>query len=750
MKFLFNLALITALCIISTFANSQIKLDQIDRYLIVDPQDDQESLLKAFAEFAEIDIISSFDGLGWYLIRIPDSLNIDETESFLKGQSYIKSVYRDQVMEYSRDYIPNDAEFTQCWHLSQSSDNDIDAPQAWDAVPALNPWVSVAMLDGGLDLTHPDLFGNIDSPYNAVTGTSSIPYVNQYDNHGTACSGTIAAVTNNTIGVSSVGNNYVKVMPINIMSAVYSGGSFSTTASIQIAAVNAAIANPNCVAIAMSYGGSNYSAALDAAFQLARTNGRGGKGMMVFASSGNGYSGTAAQYPANYSAVWGVGATSSTDLRASFSNYGQICDISAPGVSIRTTDRVGADGYVAGDYRNISGTSFSCPITAAVSALIAYKNWELTDDQILQILSESCEKVGGYAYSNNPAWPYGTRSNELGYGRINLYNAISLTPNPGGTPPPPPAPIHNFIVSNLTVSPSSVNIGDSLNIFFNAMTSQPTLTEEIVDIECRYSINAIWGDSDDTTILVTQVSLGNNISTVPFSIQFSPTGIAGSKRILVKINENQSYPESQIADNFITSSFILNDPQFIGTDVGVELFMPASNNLTTSAQIVNVKWKITNYGSTPITQITYYRKWLTCNNQWGFGCYNSVTWNGSLLPGQSTFLPNTNAYISLNLCNSSTNCAVPVGSSNVYQLGIITVNGFTGDGNTSNNLCDLTINRIATNEILTNEVLDEPTYTIYTVTGVELNTTDIDLLPSGVYIVKESYAKHYETYKILK
>ncbi len=264
------------------------------------------------------------------------------------------------------------------------------------------------------------------------------------------------------------------------MSQVFDGGSFSTSDVIQINAVNAAMANPTCVAIAMSYGGSSYSSALDAAFQSARTTARGGKGMVVVASSGNQYSATAAQYPANYSGVWGIGATSSTDFRASFSNYGQICDISAPGVSIRTVDRPGTAGYNSGDYTSISGTSFSCPIFAASAAFCFYKNWELTDDQVLQILATTAEKVGGYSYTNNSTWPLSTRSNELGYGRINLRDAINATPNPGGIvpPPPPPLQIHNFVINTLTVNPTSVISGSNITITATIATQN----QQIMDI----------------------------------------------------------------------------------------------------------------------------------------------------------------------------------------------------------------------------------------------------------------------------
>ena len=750
-KILFSLVL--AFTMLS--ASAQDLSTSVDRQLIVAPVKGQEALFQSFIEFNNLKIVKEYDQLGWYLVEVPEISLAIEIQNSLKKQDYIKDVYRDEVMDYSRDYIPNDTEFNQCWHLSQSTDKDIDAPEAWDILPQDNPWVSVAMFDGGLDLLHPDLAGNIDSPYNAVNGSSSIPYVNAYDNHGTACSGTIAAVTNNNLGVSSVGNNRVKVMPVNIMSAVYSGGSFSTTASIQIAAVNAAIANPNCVAIAMSYGGSNYSAALDAAFQLARTAGHGGKGMMVFASSGNGYSGTAAQYPANYSAVWGVGATTNQDLKASFSNYGQICDISAPGASIRTTDRIGIDGYNTSNYTSISGTSFSCPITAAAAAVIAYKNWELTDDEILQILSMSCDKIGtsitgGYIYSNNPAWPYSTRCNELGYGRINLFNAITITPNPGGTPPPPPSPKHNFTINELTVNPIIVNIADSVSITYNAVTSQPTLDTVTTFVQARYSANSTWGDADDIVIGNDTVVLGGGISTVPLSKTYTVTGLAGTRYILVKANYDGTYIEDMPTDNISTKAFTVNDPSFIGTDAGVELVMPSTNPFSTSSQIINVKWKVTNLGTTPITQIVYYRKWLICNAPIYVPCVSNVTWSGNLLPGQSTFLPGPNSYISLNLCNNSNNCAVPVGTTNTYQLGIVSVNGFSGDGNTFNNKVDLTITRTATNETVYNEVMEIPTYDFYTVTGVKVNISEFEDLPSGLYIVKETYKDKFVTYKIYK
>jgi hypothetical protein len=722
-----------------------------DQVLLTPKESNGKNLIESFFEFYNIEVVEHFDKLNVYLVKAND---YEDFYDNCQASGLFQIVEKDRVDTLKMDYLPNDPEFASCWHLAQSNDKDIDADEAWDLLPDGQQWVSVAMFDGGLDLTHPDLAGNTDSPFNAVNGTTNVGYVNSFDNHGTACSGTIAAVTNNGVGVSSVGNNKVKVMPVNIMSAVYAGGSFNTSTAIQVAAVNAAMANPNCVAIAMSYGGSNYSATLENAFLNARANGRGGKGMMVFASSGNGYSGTAAQYPANYNGVWGVGATTSSDVRSSYSNFGQICDISAPGSTIRTTDRVGADGYNSTSYTTINGTSFSCPITAAASAVIAYKNWELTDDEILSILSSTCDKVGGYSYTTVAGWPYSTRSNELGYGRINLKNAVVATPGPGSPPPPPPAPKHNFFVESLNVTPSVVNLGEIITVAFNVKTTQPNLDPVQVSTQYRYSTNSTWGDNDDIIIGTCTSILGDSIASESEAFTYTVGGFAGMRYILAKANFDNAAIEETSSDNTSFKAFTVNDPSFLGTDIKVEFSMPIANPLTTSAQVVNMQWRITNLGTTAVTQVNLSRRWVTCPTTGFMPCANSSTWNGVLLPGQSTLVPGNNSYNSINLCHPI-GCAIPVGSSNIYRVDVVSVNGFSGDGNPTNNRVELPISRITTAEegMMEGNGIEEKELPIstqyYTITGVLLDITKEEYLPFGIYIAKYNYTNRSETEKIV-
>jgi hypothetical protein len=110
------------------------------------------------------------------------------------------------------------------------------------------------------------------------------------------------------------------------------------------------------------------------------------------------------------------------------------------------------------------------------------------------------------------------------------------------------------------------------------------------------------------------------------------------------------------------------------------------------------------------------------------------------------------------------NCAVPVGTSNTYRLDVISVNGSTGDADLTNNRLDLVFNRLATNQedIIGNYPLfDDPnaliiedeypiSVNIYTVTGMLLDINRYNELPKGIYIIKENYEDHTNTYKWAK
>jgi len=671
---------------------SQERFDQnVSQRVIVVPQPGQQRNAEKLFKDNKAKVIKKWDELGWYLTELPPGLAKKQFEDKCRSEnSIISRIYQDEVMEYNREYIPNDSLFNASWHLRQLNDKDIDADEAWDLINNINGYVTVAVFDGGFETTHEDLIGCFNNPWNAVTNTPGNAFVNDFDRHGVACCGTIAAKVNNQKGVAGVGGNKVQAQPINIMSSVSSTGSFSTTSSIQINAINAAIANPTCVAISMSYGGTSFSQALSDAFTAARTTARGGKGIMIFASTGNNGSNTAAQYPAQYPAVWGVGSTTSSDLRSSFSNYGPIVDISAPGSSIQSTDRSGAVGYNATNYASVSGTSFSCPITAGVAAMLAFKNPNLTAVELFTILSSTSEKVGGYVYSNDPAYPYSTRCVEIGYGRINAKLALQATPSPGGGGT---TQQHNLTITNLSVSPTSINVGQSLNISCAQNTSTSTLTQVNSILQYRFSTDNVWGNTDDVIIGSDTTTLGGGIATGGENTTYIIPNSVGTRYILAKANFNETISESSLTDNVSSVSIQVSNPISTNTDLSIQLVSPNSPFMTSStATAVSMQWKVTNTGQTTITSFRWGRGWVNCPTT--LSCESTVNWTGTLSPGQSVFLPNgANSYLSTSLCFSSTNCAVPAGGTNTYRARIINVNNVTGDSNLSNNTALCVINR---------------------------------------------------------
>ncbi len=760
------LFLITTL-LISFIGISQTNISDYERQVIVAPTKGSDRELVKLFEENNVTISYKYDGLGWFVIKLPDNETQDSFINKFKTSHLIKNIYKDEFMEYSKEYIPNDVSFITQWHLKQTSDKDIDADLAWDSIPLNNGPVTVAVFDGGIDITHEDLIGNIVTPFNAVTNLPSNGELisAQYDRHGTACSGTIAAVTNNGVGVASVGNNKVKVMPVNIMLYVTAGGQFGTTATIQLNAINAAMVN-NCVAISMSYSGTLYSQAINDAFVEAKTNGRDGKGLFICASTGNSYSSTATPYPANYAAVYGIGATSSTDLRAVFSNYGNIVDIAAPGSSIQTTDVTGANGYTGGNYASVSGTSFSCPITAGAGALLIYKNPNLTEEEVMAVLAQTADKVGNYTYSFNSNYSYSTRCVELGYGRINLasaINAISSTDNPIDNP----TDQHNFLLLNCSVSNLTPTIGSSITISTTQKTLYPNLPIENPILQYRLSNDNVWSN-DDIIIGTDTSSLGNGVELENEMIEFIIPNLTstGTKYILIRANYDNSVSELISVDNTCSVIITVANPGSDGLDLRAFWL---SNSLTTCGNNTSIaqgavgttSFRFQNMGVIPINNFTAKVYWENC--PWAglpstFNCVvSSVNYTNSapfyFQPLQPNALTGTWQFTTcLANCGPSNNpyTVLNIGETKNLVIEIVTVNGNLGDDYSGNNFAYLPVTRISCGAAIVNgelitfepdeEKLDnEVIVHTYTITGMCVDNTPYDQLASGIYIVTTTF-----------
>ena len=260
----------------------------------------------------------------------------------------------------------NDPYYTKAWHLPK-----INAPTAWDQ--ASGSGVTVAILDTGVDATHPDLLGRVVSGWNAVDRGYDTTDIN---GHGTHVAGVVAASTNNGVGVASIAWS-ANLMPIRVSNSSdgYAYYSDIATGLTWAADHGARVAN-------ISYDATSSSSISSAAQYM------NSKGSVVAVAAGN--SGSDLGY-ANNPYMISVSATTSSDLKASWSSFGRYVDVSAPGAGIWTTSR-------GGGYGSVSGTSFASPATAAVLALIESANSTLAPAQVEDILESSAVDLGTAGY----------------------------------------------------------------------------------------------------------------------------------------------------------------------------------------------------------------------------------------------------------------------------------------------------------------------------------------------------------------
>lgn len=314
----------------------------------------------------------SVEKLNLDVVSIEDGSTVEDKITALKNDpsvEYAEPNYRVQLLT-----IPNDTNYGLQWGLHNTgqsvngtagtADADIDAPEMWSIEEASRGTTIVAVIDTGAAINHPDLAGNVVSPWDAHTSTA---YPWDYGGHGSNVSGIVGAVANNSAGISGISiNNKVKIMPI----------SFNMSMAEAISAITYAGANGAKV-INASWGSFSYSQGLYdaiAAFD----------GLFVTAAGNGGADGVGDNndsvpfYPAAYNLanIITVAAMTSSDDLTSFSNYGVTSvDVGAPGADIYS-----AEGYRAfyEDFESVSvpalGTKFTQSGTGANWGTYTYQN----------------------------------------------------------------------------------------------------------------------------------------------------------------------------------------------------------------------------------------------------------------------------------------------------------------------------------------------------------------------------------------
>ena len=379
----------------------------------------------ALAETHKIEVAGALSRLGVWVMKVPPG-QVERVVSDLRQDPRVLFAEPNYI---ARAYLtPDDPS----WPL-QSYLSNIQAPQAWDVTTG-SPEVVIAVVDTGVDLTHPDLVnkiwhnlgemgldaegndrrtngvdddgnGYVDDwvGWNTVAGTGDV----QDDHgHGTYVAGVAAADTNNGQGIAGVSWG-ARIMPVKVLDST----GFGTYAQVAAGIIYAT--DQGARIINLSLGGTEPSALLEAAIGYAAAH-----GVTVIAATGD--SGTSGvSYPAAYPSVIAVGATDGNNQIASFSTFGDAVDLVAPGVDVYST--------YPGGYAQFSGTSVAAAHVSGVAALLASLPAFDTPDKIRAALEATALDLG------EPGWdPY------YGFGLVQAYDALTQPPPVGPTPTPTP------------------------------------------------------------------------------------------------------------------------------------------------------------------------------------------------------------------------------------------------------------------------------------------------------------------------
>lgn len=332
--------------------------------------------------------------IGISVLQVPEQA-IDSISKALSETGLFTFVEYDHVAHGA--LVPNDPSYPSQWHLST-----IQAASAWDfTTGSVN--VPIAIIDSGVDSTHPDLSSKVIAGWSFLTGTS---VTSDVLGHGTAVSGTAAAASDNGVGVTGVAWAN-PIMPLVVLNSSDSANYSDIASAITYAA------NHGVRVINISIGGFGSSSTVQSAVDYAWS-----KGAVIFAAAGN-YSSSTPVYPAACNNVVAVSSTESNDTLSSFSSFGSWVSLSAPGNYIMTTNN-------GGGYGQWYGTSFASPVAAGVAALALSLRPSLSNSALVSLLEQNSDDLGAPGFDPS-----------FGWGRVNAYKVVSAAASLGTDTIPP-------------------------------------------------------------------------------------------------------------------------------------------------------------------------------------------------------------------------------------------------------------------------------------------------------------------------
>lgn len=319
---------------------------------------------------------------------------------------------------------PNDPDFDEQWAFKK-----IGALCAWQHTLG-NADVTVAVVDSGVDMRHPDLAGRLREDGRDFVDGDNDP--SDENGHGTNVAGIIAATLDNGEGIAGLAPG-VNILPVRVMNAKGYGSDRSIARGVRFAADKGARVINLSLGATLTIGADTESEQVTSAIRYAQE-----KGALVIVAAGNDFVPLPNAIVGDNPDVLVVAATDDDDVRADFSNYGAWVGVTAPGVHILSTmptyevyltsDQVPDDERFKQDYDYMSGTSQATPFVSALAALLfsAHPDWDA---------SQVSQEIKNYAADISRQNP--RLSGMLGSGRIDACQSLG---GPIGDAPPAEEP----------------------------------------------------------------------------------------------------------------------------------------------------------------------------------------------------------------------------------------------------------------------------------------------------------------------
>jgi subtilisin family serine protease len=357
-----------------------------------------------------VHVLEEVPELGVYRLSFPDNMPVHAKINRLSNDPRFESAEPNYVGE-GGDFFPSDPSFDRQWHLHNvgkfggTEDADIDAVEGWQITRG-DGSVTVAVLDSGIDFSHPEFSGRLLPGYDFVNEDLD-PEAEH--SHGILVTGLLAANVDNGVAIAGV-DHFAQILPIKVLNANNQGSVMDLTQGLVFAA------NEGAAVINMSLIGYGQSGILEDALQYARDS-----GAILIACAGNGGIGDAdVSGPGVSPLTISVGASTLNDDRASFSGTGSALDVVAPGDGVLTVSSNNPSGASW-----FGGCSAATPIVSGIASLLLSLDPLLTHDQVRAILALTADDLVGSPSEDTPG-----RDDFFGDGRVNLNEALTFVPEP--------------------------------------------------------------------------------------------------------------------------------------------------------------------------------------------------------------------------------------------------------------------------------------------------------------------------------